>query len=356
MAGKIQNEDVKTLAELTGAGGSASQLINDTKIYVTATGLNKQLSQAIIDGDIAGSTAWGDITGTLSSQTDLQTALDAKAPLASPAFTGNPTAPTPTTGDNDTSIATTAFVTTAVSTAGTLLAQTAKTANYTITGSDAVITGDASGGAFTFTLPPSASNNGKIWYLSKTDSSLTQITIDGNASETVGGALTTTLATQGETALLLANGTNISILNRYIPSNWTSYTPTFSASFGTTSGVAFKYRRVGDSIQVMGQFTCGTVTAAIATMTLPSGLTIATSIPVANTTAAAGPQVGYWAGATDDNLGAVLTATGTNNALLYFSPFTIGGSSLTPANASATFGSNQVIDINFTVPITGWNG
>lgn len=36
------------------------------------------------------------------------------APLASPAFTGNPTAPTPTAGDNDTSIATTAFVTTAI--------------------------------------------------------------------------------------------------------------------------------------------------------------------------------------------------------------------------------------------------
>lgn len=32
------------------------------------------------------------------------------APLASPTFTGNPTAPTPTAGDNDTSIATTAFV------------------------------------------------------------------------------------------------------------------------------------------------------------------------------------------------------------------------------------------------------
>ena len=32
------------------------------------------------------------------------------APLASPALTGNPTAPTPTFGDNDTSIATTAFV------------------------------------------------------------------------------------------------------------------------------------------------------------------------------------------------------------------------------------------------------
>lgn len=40
------------------------------------------------------------------------------APLASPALTGNPTAPTPAAGDNDTSIATTAFVTTALSNAG----------------------------------------------------------------------------------------------------------------------------------------------------------------------------------------------------------------------------------------------
>lgn len=41
--------------------------------------------------------------------------LDAeKAPLASPALTGNPTAPTPSPGDNDTSIATTAFVNAAV--------------------------------------------------------------------------------------------------------------------------------------------------------------------------------------------------------------------------------------------------
>jgi hypothetical protein len=40
----------------------------------------------------------------------LQTALDAKAALASQALTGNPTAPTPAQGDNDTSIATTAFV------------------------------------------------------------------------------------------------------------------------------------------------------------------------------------------------------------------------------------------------------
>ena len=39
----------------------------------------------------SGAAAWGGVTGTLSDQTDLQTALDTKAPLASPAFTGTPT-------------------------------------------------------------------------------------------------------------------------------------------------------------------------------------------------------------------------------------------------------------------------
>lgn len=41
----------------------------------------------------------------------------AGAPVDSPAFTGNPTAPTPAPGDNDTSVATTAFVASAVSVA-----------------------------------------------------------------------------------------------------------------------------------------------------------------------------------------------------------------------------------------------
>ena len=41
------------------------------------------------------------------------------AKLASPVFTGNPTAPTPSPGDNDTSIATTAFVTNALSSSST---------------------------------------------------------------------------------------------------------------------------------------------------------------------------------------------------------------------------------------------
>jgi len=47
----------------------------------------------------------------------LQSNINLKADLNSPAFTGNPTAPTPTAGDADTSIATTAYVTSAVTAA-----------------------------------------------------------------------------------------------------------------------------------------------------------------------------------------------------------------------------------------------
>lgn len=43
-----------------------------------------------------------------------------KAPIASPTFTGDPKAPTPTAGDNDTSIATTAFVQQAITVAAAI--------------------------------------------------------------------------------------------------------------------------------------------------------------------------------------------------------------------------------------------
>ena len=75
--------------------------------------------------------------------TDADHALwDAKAPLASPALTGTPTAPTPTTADNDTSIATTAFV---------------KAQGYiTIAGSGAKIAVD--------TVAPTTPSTGDFWY------------------------------------------------------------------------------------------------------------------------------------------------------------------------------------------------
>jgi hypothetical protein len=54
-----------------------------------------------------------------SAASALTTAVSLKAPLASPALTGTPTAPTPSAADNSTKLATTAYVDSAVSGVGT---------------------------------------------------------------------------------------------------------------------------------------------------------------------------------------------------------------------------------------------
>lgn len=76
--------------------------------------------------EAADSVPWAGITGkptsftpsahnhAISQVTGLQGDLDAKAPLASPALTGSPTAPTATNGTSTTQLATTAFVAAAI--------------------------------------------------------------------------------------------------------------------------------------------------------------------------------------------------------------------------------------------------
>jgi hypothetical protein len=90
--------------------------------------------------------AWA--SGDAAYATPAQVSL--KADLASPTFTGDPKAPTPTTGDNDTSIATTAFV----------KAQSYLTGNQTIT-----LSGDVTGAgatAITATIANNAITNAKL--------------------------------------------------------------------------------------------------------------------------------------------------------------------------------------------------
>jgi hypothetical protein len=93
------------------------------------TGLDtKQASQdaalatEVTDRTNADTTLQGNIsaeaTARINNDAALQGNINLKANIASPAFTGNPTAPTPAPGDNDTSIATTAFVTAAMATTG----------------------------------------------------------------------------------------------------------------------------------------------------------------------------------------------------------------------------------------------
>lgn len=81
--------DLNTIAGAVSSGLTTSDIAKLAGVSVSAAELNR-------------------VTG-LSS--DISTLLSAKAPLASPAFTNTPTAPTQATDDNSTKIATTAYVT-----------------------------------------------------------------------------------------------------------------------------------------------------------------------------------------------------------------------------------------------------
>ena len=90
------------------AAGNNGTAIATTAFVQTAINLLKGTASPGFD-------TLGEIETVLNSFTP---ALALKADLASPVFTGNPQAPTPAGGDNDTSVATTAFVTAALAAAG----------------------------------------------------------------------------------------------------------------------------------------------------------------------------------------------------------------------------------------------
>lgn len=87
-----------------------SEQIDYIKTKIKRRTVKSVLSALISSNGGGGGGTWGSITGTLSSQTDLQAALDLKSNLASPTFTGTPAAPTAAQGTNTTQLATTAFV------------------------------------------------------------------------------------------------------------------------------------------------------------------------------------------------------------------------------------------------------
>jgi len=144
-----ENSSNKSIATDLGAGNPSDQLYPSqkaTKAYVdnsiyaaVGTGVPDATTNAAGKVKLA-----GDLAGTASSPT--VPGLLLKADIASPTFTGIPTAPTPATSDNSTQIATTAFVQNKVN---------AGTVNDATTSAKGIVqlTGDLGGSATSPTVP-----------------------------------------------------------------------------------------------------------------------------------------------------------------------------------------------------------
>lgn len=88
-----------------------------------------------------------------------------------------------------------------------------KTANYTASiETDSVILCDATGGAFTITLPTAASADGYQFDIKKIDASANTVTVDGDGAETIDDSTTAVLTTQYESITVYSDGSEWWIL------------------------------------------------------------------------------------------------------------------------------------------------
>lgn len=145
-----------------------------------------------------------------------------------------------------------------------------------------------------------------------------------------------------------------------VASDWNNqYIFTPSAGFGTTTGLNIYSRRVGDSLQVRGYWTNGTVAASTALITMPPGISIDTT----KMGSAGAVLLGQWlnipSGATQNlysaqgNAGPLFYDGSTTNQI-FFSRAAASGT-YTKINGNVDFSSSGVPSFDFTVPISGWS-
>ncbi len=224
-----------------------------------------------------------------------------------------------------------------------------KTTTYSITTADYTINCDATGGAFTVTLPTAVGITGQLFVIRKVDSTFSAITIATTSSQTIDGVTTRTLSTQYDSMTVQSNGSNWVILNRTIPQIWTSYTPTFTG-FGTATSIEFQYKRSGSDLLIRGKFTAGTSTATEARVSLPSGLTSESTGVIPSIQYASSAAVGYNGAA---NVSVMIEPSKTYVVFGYQTPSSSG---LTKVNGDSVLPAGNTMSFSTRVPISGWEG
>lgn len=209
---------------LQNVGSTIDRNVADSNTTLIVSNLNASSTGRIIDFKfnnvvVSSINQTGQVVignATLSNHAVAKGQLDLKADLASPAFTGNPTAPTATLGDNDTSVATTAFVQSTTNSNAILLtgSQTATgrktfTSDNTTAGGISITNAKTSTATFGDNAGMYISNTGTSGVIIETtgfDGLLTKSFGNGNAinAQSFGTGTALTLRNQGGTGDLLS--------------------------------------------------------------------------------------------------------------------------------------------------------
>lgn len=212
----------------------------------------------------------------------------------------------------------------------------AKTANYTLTSTDDLITADCTGGTFTVTLPTAVSASGKSYTIIRIDASGNSVTIATTSSQTINGAAPGSLSAQYQVLVVTSNG-----------ANWISTSTTLSAdetSIHNTSGTLSvkdggvtraKLAALGQQISSSGSGTFSTSSGS---------LTDVTNLSVSITTTGRMVHLAL----IDDNSGTAsivtVQASGNNQTASCQFAFDRGGSTLALMQAGHFWSSGTTLD------------
>ena len=369
-AGKIQNADVKSLAELTAGGATKAQLINDTKIYVSTNNINDTLSNAIANGQIGGGSG-SNIIADFENQS-----LSAWSPFKDAAATH----PVDLIGGSPD-----AGVTYAVTNSGPLngnwsFLMTKGAANY-----------QGNGDALTFAVPLAyrgfqvqicynastggsyAANDALLSVYSVTDNSTDALlSAQGVEFFNVGAGpacmvvSTTTHTTSVRIAPYISSTSTLAWILKLDNiswdftkniavspiSDWEPCTPTFSAAFGTISSLDAKCKREGDTFRVRGRAISTTPTSGIPYITFPAIYNIKHGD--ANGTTVGNFNTVFSGGAGSDNNGTVITDS-TDPTRVCFAGIGSGqanATACTMAWSTVFTSSGSAFTFEFSVPST----
>jgi hypothetical protein len=232
----------------------------------------------------------------------LQTAVNTKADLASPALTGVPTAPTATAGTNTTQLATTAFVTTVANSLGTMSSQNATAVAITggaITGITDLTVADGGTGVSTLsanavllgngtsalqTVAPSTvgnvlRSNGTTWVSAEASPLMFILAAEANAT-----ASRSVFLTAGTWQVILQDA------GGYVDGASHDFTVTRNGTVSTTT-VTTSYRLLRSGGSGFGRYVYATDNA-VGTLTVAAGgATVTMSIAAPSITGSGSPSV-----------------------------------------------------------------
>jgi len=245
------------------------------------------------------------------------------------------------------------------------------TTTDTCTSSDDVLI--LSGASFTQNLFTAAGNTGKVLTIKHNGSNLTQVyTIDPNGAQTINGAATYILYTNGETIRIVSDGTNWQLLESRTITDWvdsgavtiTATTTSPTKASGITVDKLY-WRRNGKNCDFRLEYLQSNTTSAAAgsgdyLWALPtdivadtSTLTLFTTVIGASAAASVSNAIGsgsYRSGATNAIL--VVTAYNSVRVRMSFLNTTTFGMISDSIGLTTT---NFSVAATFSLPITGWN-